>query len=424
MNKLSASDLPEQAVVICGGRGERLRPHTDSVPKPMVDVNGVPFLEHLMRQLAIAGLERFLLLTGYLGEQIKGYFGDGQKFGWTVEYSDGPAGWLTGRRLIEASPHLDSTFLLAYSDNYAQVDLSAAVETWTRLNPTVTVHMAKKSPGNLLVDERGLVTSYDRDRRTPGMTHVEIGYALTHRDELLTCLASLPDAPDCDLSDGLARLARTGSLGAVALHGPYHSVSDSDRLRETRSYLQRKPLLLLDRDGTINKRMPVGEYVTNWDQFVFIPETVAALVDLAARGFHFAVLTNQAGVARGMIEPDELDRIHKLMVEELAGLGVPVDAVYVCTDHWLDGSYRRKPEPGMLFEASSEAGTAPEMLVFVGDDSRDLEAATRAGCGFVYVSDAPEKVEFPKSRQWRVAVNKLTQAVEPICAFYGLEAPR
>ena len=424
MNKLSAPALPEQAVVICGGRGERLRPHTDSVPKPMIDVNGVPFLEHLMRQLAIAGLERFLLLTGYLGEQIKGHFGDGQKFGWTVEYSDGPVGWLTGRRLIEASHHLDSTFLLAYSDNYAQVDLSAAVETWTRLNPTVTVHMAKKSPGNLLVDESGLVTSYDRDRRTPGMTHVEIGYALAHRDELLTCLASLADAPDCDLSDGLARLARTGSLGAVALHGPYHSVSDSDRLRETRSYLQRKPLLLLDRDGTINKRMPVGEYVTNWDQFVFIPETVAALVDLAARGFHFAVLTNQAGVARGMIEPDELDRIHKLMVEELAGLGVPVDAVYVCTDHWLDGSYRRKPEPGMLFEASSEAGTATEMLVFVGDDSRDLEAATRAGCGFVYVSDAPEKVEFSKSRQWRVAVNKLTQAVEPICAFYGLEAPR
>jgi D-glycero-D-manno-heptose 1,7-bisphosphate phosphatase len=256
------------------------------------------------------------------------------------------------------------------------------------------------------------------------MTHVEIGYALAHRDELLTCLASLPDAPDCDLSDGLALLARKGSLGAVALHGPYHSVSDSDRLGATRSYLQRKPLLLLDRDGTINKRMPVGEYVTSWDQFVFIPETVAALVDLAARGFHFAVLTNQAGVARGMIEPDELDRIHKLMVEELAGLGVPVDAVYVCTDHWLDGSYRRKPEPGMLFEASSEAGTALEMLVYVGDDSRDLEAATRAGCGFVYVSDTPEKIEFPKSRQWRVAVNKLTQAVEPICAFYGLEAPR
>ena len=52
--------LPDQAVVICGGRGERLQPLTDSVPKPMVDVNGAPFLEHLMRQLAIAGLERFL----------------------------------------------------------------------------------------------------------------------------------------------------------------------------------------------------------------------------------------------------------------------------------------------------------------------------------------------------------------------------
>ena len=414
--------LPEQAVVLCGGRGERLRPLTDSVPKPMVDVNGVPFLEHLMRQLAIAGLERFLLLTGYLGDQIEGHFGDGQEFGWTVEYSDGPVDWLTGRRLIEAFPHLDSTFLLAYSDNYAQVDLSSAVEAWTRLKPTVTVHMARKSPGNLLVDGRGLVTSYDRDRKTPGMSHVEVGYALVHRDELLTCLTSLPDAPDCDLSHGLARLAQTGDLAAVPLRGSYHSVSDPDRLRETRSFLRRKPLLLLDRDGTINKRMPVGEYVTSWDQFEFIPETVAALVELAERGFHFAVLTNQAGVARGMIDPDELDRMHRLMVEELAGLGVPVDAVYVCADHWLDGAYRRKPEPGMFVEASTAADTALEMLVFVGDDPRDLEAATRAGCGYVHVSDLLGEVEFPKSRQLRIAVHELTQAVEPICAFYGIGA--
>ena len=424
MRRSSGSEIPEQAVLLCGGRGERLRPLTDQLPKPMVDVNGVPFMEHLMRQLSIAGLERFLLLTGYLGEQIKEYFGDGRRFGWAIEYSHGTVDWPTGRRLIEAGPLLDPMFLLTYADNYAQIDLSVAIEVWQKLDPTVAVHMARKSPGNLLVDETGLVISYDCDRKMSGMTHVDVGYGLANRDKLLESLASLPTAPNCDFSDGLARLASMGNLAAVGIHGTYHSVSDLDRLEETRSYLRRKPLLLLDRDGTINKRMPVGEYVTHWDQFELIPETTAALADLAERGFHFAVLTNQAGVARGMIEPDELDRIHKLMVEELAGLGVPVDAVYVCTDHWLDGSYRRKPEPGMLFEASSEAGTASEMLVFVGDDSRDLEAATRAGCGFVYISDTPEKVEFPKSRQLRVAVNKLTQAVEPICTFYGLEAPR
>ena len=424
MNKPSVSDLPEQAVILCGGRGERLRPLTDCVPKPMVDVNGMPFLEHLMRQLAIAGFERFLVLTGYLGEQIKHHLGDGGGFGWTVQYSDGPADWLTGRRLIEAAAMLDRAFLLAYSDNYAQVDLGAAAEIWHKLNTTVTVHVAQKTPGNLHVDEGGLVTFYDRSRTNPAMTHVEVGYALVHRDRLLDTLTSLPGAPDCDLSDGLEILAQTDEFGAVALHGDYHSVSDPSRLEGTRSYLHRDLVLLLDRDGTINRRMPSGEYVTSWAQFEWIPETVSALIELAERGFRFIVVTNQAGVARGMIDPNELDEIHSLMVSELAGLGVPVDAVIVCTDHWLDGSYRRKPAAGMLIEAASLVDTALEMLVFVGDDPRDLEAASRAGCGFVYVTETLGDVEFPRSTQLRIAVNNMTQAVEPICAFYGLEVVR
>lgn len=421
MSKPLAINVPEQAVILCGGRGERLRPLTDRVPKPMVDINGMPFLEHLMRQLAVAGIERFLVLTGYLGEQIRQHLGDGGGFGWTVEYSDGPADWPTGRRLIEAAAMQDPAFLLAYSDNYAQVDLGVAAEIWTELNSTVTVHVAPKTPGNLQLDGDGLVTLYDRSRTNPAMTHVEVGYALVHRDRLLNTLTSLPDSPDCDLSDGLEVLAQTDELGAVVLHGRYHSISDPSRLKCTRSYLRKELMLLLDRDGTINRRMPPGEYVTSWDQFEWIPETVAALIDLSGRGFRFAVLTNQAGVARRMIESDQLDQIHRRMVDELAGLGVPVDAVYVCTDHWLDGSYRRKPAPGMLVEASSGADTALEMLVFVGDDPRDLEAACRAGCGFVYVTDKPNDVDLPRSRQLRVAVNNLTQAIEPICAFYGLE---
>lgn len=60
----------EQAVILCGGMGTRLRPLTDNLPKPMVEVNGKPFLYHLLKQLSEQGVTRFLLLTGYLGERI------------------------------------------------------------------------------------------------------------------------------------------------------------------------------------------------------------------------------------------------------------------------------------------------------------------------------------------------------------------
>ena len=69
--------MVEQAVVLCGGLGERLRPFTDSLPKAMVDVAGRPFLEILIEQLAEQGVERFVLCTGYRGESIRDHFGDG-----------------------------------------------------------------------------------------------------------------------------------------------------------------------------------------------------------------------------------------------------------------------------------------------------------------------------------------------------------
>ena len=109
---------PSQAVVLCGGLGTRLRPHTDSLPKPMIPCNGKPFLEYLLTQLTEQGISQFCLLTGYLGERIQEYFGNGQRFGWKITYSHGPVEWDTGRRIWEAQSELEECFLLLYSDNF------------------------------------------------------------------------------------------------------------------------------------------------------------------------------------------------------------------------------------------------------------------------------------------------------------------
>ena len=120
-----------QAVILCGGLGTRLRPITNSIPKPMVDINEKPFLWYLLAKLSSPpnNIKKFLLLTGYLQETIKNYFKDGNQFGWEISYSSGPAHWETGRRIWEAKEHLDKQFVLCYSDNFAQVNFQKYIKS-------------------------------------------------------------------------------------------------------------------------------------------------------------------------------------------------------------------------------------------------------------------------------------------------------
>ena len=109
---------PSQAVILAGGRGSRLRPLTDTMPKPMLPFHGKPFLEYLVEHLKEQGFEKVLLLLGYLPEVIMDHFGDGGSFGLRVEYSVTDVEDDTGRRLQLAAAKVDPCFLLMYGDNY------------------------------------------------------------------------------------------------------------------------------------------------------------------------------------------------------------------------------------------------------------------------------------------------------------------
>jgi NDP-sugar pyrophosphorylase family protein len=115
---MAVMQRPTQAVILAGGRGTRLRPLTLTRPKPMVEIQGKPFLEYQIEQLRQQGFKRVLLLLGYLPEIVRDYFGNGRRWGIKIEYSVSDVDDETGRRLKLAEPFLDPCFLLLYCDNY------------------------------------------------------------------------------------------------------------------------------------------------------------------------------------------------------------------------------------------------------------------------------------------------------------------
>ena len=125
-------NFPGQAVILCGGLGTRLRPYTFSKPKPMVDINGKPFLYYLLKQLSEIGITRYVLLLGYKSNEIINYFGNGCEYGWNIEYSIGDISWDTGTRILNASSMLDEHFILMYSDNFVQHKFDALFSKYVR----------------------------------------------------------------------------------------------------------------------------------------------------------------------------------------------------------------------------------------------------------------------------------------------------
>jgi len=143
------------------------------------------------------------------------------------------------------------------------------------------------------------------------------------------------------------------------------------------------PAVLLDRDGVINRHR--SDYVTSWEEFRFLPRTLAALAAMRQTGFRVAVVTNQSAVGRGLMAREALEDIHTRMLDRCHAAGGTIDAVFACIHAPWDACACRKPKPGLIIDAIRRLGERPATCVVVGDSATDLRAARTAGVPFILV---------------------------------------
>lgn len=378
---------PTQAVILAGGRGSRLRPLTDIRPKPMIEIQGRPFLEYQVEQLRDQGFDRILILLGYLPEVVQRHFGDGGRWRVKIAYSVSAAENETGRRLKVAQPLLDPCFLLLYCDNYWPMRFDRMWDRFRRADVAALITVYGNKDGyttnGVRMGADGLVELYDKRRTTPGLQGVDISYALLRR-------ADIEDLPDENrlLEEMLyPRLAaRRQLLGYVTDHR-YYSIGALARLPLTETFFARRPAVLLDRDGVLNRRPPRAQYVRGWAEFEWLPGAIEALRLLREAGYRVIVISNQAGIARGAMSEQDVVEIHQRMQADALMHGGRIDAIYYCPHDWDSGCECRKPRPGMLFQAQRDFSLDLSRTPFVGDDERDAEAADAAGCPSALVSE-------------------------------------
>ena len=155
--------------------------------------------------------------------------------------------------------------------------------------------------------------------------------------------------------------------------------------------------VFLDRDGTLVHE--TANYVTRVEDLHLIDGIGQALRRLRAAGYLLVVVTNQACLAKGLLDEQTLKKIHDRLESLLGEEAVQLDGIHFCGDYtegtvekYIKDSPRRKPQPGMLLEAADQLGIDLSKSWMVGDATRDVQAGSSAGCRTVLLTD-PEQIE-------------------------------
>ncbi len=135
--------------------------------------------------------------------------------------------------------------------------------------------------------------------------------------------------------------------------------------------------VILDRDGVINEDS--DEFIKSPDEWKPIPGSLEAIANLNQAGFRVVVITNQSGIARGLLTLDDLHQIHSKMHQLLSKVGGNIEAVFFCPHGPKEDCKCRKPCPGLFHDFANRLSVPLANVFAVGDSLRDLQAATVSG---------------------------------------------
>ncbi len=389
------------AAIVAGGRGERLGPLTDRIPKPLLKISGKPILEHQINLLQQYGITDIYILIGYLGQQIKDYFGDGMSFGVSIEYfqEENPLG--TSGCLNVLRDKIQDDFLVVYGDILFDFTL----------DDLTSFHKEKGGVGTLVVHPND--HPYDSDLVTMDENHRIISFLPKNNkpqyygnlvNAAFFCLSPIvlnhiPEGmPSNFEKDVFPKML--GNSSALYGYKTAEYIKDAgtfDRLEKIKkdflsgkvlrnSKKYKRPAIFIDRDGTLIRKVNLLHKDSDLELFSF---SASAVRKINNSDFLSILVTNQPVVARNLCDVSAIIRIHNRLETLLGREGIYLDEIYFCPHHPNKGFPEenkvfkidcdcRKPKIGMIKRAVKEYNIDIESSWFIGDTSTDIKTGKNA----------------------------------------------
>lgn len=400
-----------KAVIIAGGKGTRIFSLFNSIPKPLIPLEGVAILEREITCLKEQGIREIIITVGYLGQQIIDYFGDGSKISPVTKqpfdvhisyyFEQKPLG--NAGALFQIKDQLTEDFLLLNGDALFDVDFTKLMAFHKQKGALVTLLTHPNDhpydSGLVIVNEKKQVEKWLTKEDTRPLYYANRVNAGVHviSPQLLN-QKIIKEKIDLD-RDLLKPLSNTGKMYAYDSPEYVKDMGTPERYQEVcqdirsgkvqqRNLNNKQKAIFLDRDGTINKY--VG-FLTKCEQFELLDGVSNAIKKINHSKYLAIVVTNQPVIARGEVSFEELREIHNKMETLLGNEGAYINGLYFCPHHpdiGFEGERKefkvkcqcRKPQPGMLLQAAKDFNIDLSQSWMIGDSKNDIEAGKNAGC--------------------------------------------
>lgn len=385
-----------EVIVLAGGLGTRLRSVVKEIPKCLAPIAGRPFLGYLLDWLGSQGVEHVVFSVGYLREQVISFLeGNSWPFKYDFAVEESPLGTGGGIRLALEKCRENQVFVVN-GDTFFPVELKAMPFKYA---VSLALKPMKDFDRYGTVSLKGDAISAFQEKRLCEEGLINGGvYAI---DRCRLDLGSLPEKFSFE-KEVLEPGAALGQLGGWVSDAYFIDIGVPEDYQKAQwaipawNAVQKASeavikasadTLFLDRDGVLNRHLE-GDYVRDWSQWEWMPGILEQLKKWSARFRRIVLVTNQRGVGKGLMTDADLARVHARMMQEVLEAGARMDLILSCTAV-EETDPRRKPNPGMFYEACSLfPDIDAKSSVMLGDAPSD--AAFARNCGMPFILLNPE----------------------------------
>lgn len=402
----------KQAIILAGGKGTRLRERLKGLPKPLIDIYGVPLLERQILLLKKYGFTDVIILVNYKAIKIIEFCKTNNNWGLNIQCIDDgePAG--TAGAVFRCFDKLDKEFLLMYGDTMLEVDLDRfysyhSVDKKTEATLFLHPNDHPKDSDLIAVDDENYIRAFypyphDNNLYYPNLVNAALYWI--RKDGLSKYINQL-DFP-LDFAKNLFPLmVDNGSL----LKG-YNSIEyikdcgTPERVDKVSEHIKsgkvqksslknQQKAIFIDRDGTLNVEV---SHLNSKNQFELLPNVGQSLKKINLSDYRAIVITNQPVIARGECSVEELKQIHNKLETVVGRDGAFIDRIYYCPHHpdkGFEGEIEslkvkctcRKPSSGMIDRAVLDFNLSLQDSWLIGDTTTDIETAKRCNLKSVLV---------------------------------------